>query len=196
MIGKLPQTTVRCSDFLDYPLKLRAYLVGTVIAVSTFFVPTAVIDRDLWMTNTTSQDLSDPSSTIYRYLPMPESSHMLLLHYYIEEQCDSERIASALVPHCTEIDLKVGMWDGVENYEIGDRSRLEYLIEEVLGEMVSQQILRYNEERDLWVLSLGDNRQNLPKIINWVAALGGQLPQHLLLEMSRDEIVRINKVNA
>jgi len=105
-------------------------------------------------------------------------------------------IASALVPHCTEIDLKVGMWDGVENYEIGDRSRLEYLIEEVLGEMVSQQILRYNEERDLWVLSLGDNRQNLPKIINWVAALGGQLPQHLLLEMSRDEIVRTNKANA
>ena len=105
-------------------------------------------------------------------------------------------IASALTPHCTEIDLKVGMWDGVENYEIGDRSRLEYLIEEVLGEMVSQQILRYNEERDLWVLSLGDNRQNLPKIINWVAALGGQLPQHLLLDMSRDEIVRTNKANA
>lgn len=105
-------------------------------------------------------------------------------------------IASALVPHCTEIDLKIGMWDGIENYEIGDRSRLEYLIEEVLGEMVSEQILRYNEERDLWVLSLGDNRQNLPKIINWVAALGGQLPQHLLLEMSRDEIVRTKKANA
>ena len=62
--------------------------------------------------------------------------------------------------------------------------------------MVAEQILRYNEERDLWVLSLGDNRQNLPKIINWVAALGGQLPQHLLPEMSRDDIVRINKVNA
>jgi hypothetical protein len=26
--------------------------------------------------------------------------------------------------------------------------------------------------------------------------LGGQLPQHLLLEMSRDEIVRTNKANA
>jgi len=92
MIGKLPQMTVRCSDFLDYPLKLRAYLVGTVIAVSTFFVPSAVIDRDLWMTNTTSQDLLDPSLTIYPYLPTLESNHMLLLHYYIEEQCDSEKL--------------------------------------------------------------------------------------------------------
>ena len=84
--------TVRCSDFLDYSLKLRAHFVGTVIAVSTFFVPTAVIDRDLWMTSTTSQDLSDPSSTIYPYLPTLESSHILLLHYCTEEQCDSEKL--------------------------------------------------------------------------------------------------------
>ena len=104
-------------------------------------------------------------------------------------------VLGALTPHCAQVDIKMGMWDGAP-YQIDDRSRLEYLIEEVLGEMVSQRILRYNEERDFWVLSVGDNRQNLPKIINWVAAVGGQIPDHLLLEMSRDEIVRLNRSNA
>lgn len=88
------------------------------------------------------------------------------------------------------------MWDGVEGYENDDRPRIEILVAEVLGEMVAEGILRYNEECDLWVLSVGANRQNLPKIINWVSAMGGQMPQHLLLEMSRDEIIRKKKVNA
>ena len=105
-------------------------------------------------------------------------------------------ITGAIMPHCSDVDTKVGMWDGIENYEMEDRCRLEVLIDEVLGEMVSQKILRYNENSDLWVLSLGVNRQNLPKIINWIAAVGGQMPHHLLLDMSSDEIVRTKKVNA
>ena len=105
-------------------------------------------------------------------------------------------ILACLTPHCAKIDLEVGTWDGVENYQIEDHSRLEVLVEEVLGEMVSIGILRYNEEQDLWVLSVGENRKNLPKIINWVSALGAQLPHHVLLDMSQDEITRTQKANA
>jgi hypothetical protein len=104
-------------------------------------------------------------------------------------------VLAALTPHCADIDLKVGLWDDKENYQ-SDRSRLEHLVGEVLGEMVGTGILRYNEEQDIWVLSVGENRKNLPKIINWVAATGAQLPHHVLLEMSQDEIIRARKANA
>ena len=104
-------------------------------------------------------------------------------------------VLAALTPHCADVDLKVGLWDDKENYE-SDRSRLEHLVGEVLGEMVGTGILRYNEEQDIWVLSVGENRKNLPKIINWVAATGAQLPHHVLLEMSQDEILRARKANA
>jgi hypothetical protein len=103
-------------------------------------------------------------------------------------------VLAALTPHCADVDLKVGLWDDKENYE-SDRSRLEHLVGEVLGEMVGTGILRYNEEQDIWVLSVGENRKNLPKIINWVAATGAQLPHHILLEMSQDEIIRAHKAN-
>ena len=104
-------------------------------------------------------------------------------------------VLAALTPHCADVDLKVGLWDDKENYQ-SDRSRLEHLVGEVLGEMVGTGILRYNEEQDIWVLSVGENRKNLPKIINWVAATGAQLPHHVLLEMSQDEIIRARKANA
>ena len=105
-------------------------------------------------------------------------------------------ILAALTPQCSDVDLRVGVWDSGGNYEIEDRTRAELLVEEVLGEMVGAGILRYNEGKDLWVLSVGDNRQNLPKIINWVSATGAQMPHHILLEMSQDEIIRTQKANA
>lgn len=97
-------------------------------------------------------------------------------------------VLTALTPHCPQIDLKTGAWDSIENCEIEDKTRLELLVEEVLGEMVSAGYLRYNEEQDLWVLSIGRNNRNLPTIINWVSATGAQLPQHVLLDMSAANI--------
>lgn len=105
-------------------------------------------------------------------------------------------VLAALTPHCADIDLKIGLWDELENCHIADRNRLEVLVEEVLGEMVGIGILRYNEEQDIWVLSVGENRKNLPKIINWVSATEAQLPHHVLLEMSQDEIIRTNAAHA
>lgn len=102
-------------------------------------------------------------------------------------------VLSALTPHCPQIDLKTGAWDSIENCEIEDKTRLELLVEEVLGEMVSAGYLRYNEEQDLWVLSIGRNNRNLPTIINWVSATGAQLPQHVLLDMSEANITQFDQ---
>lgn len=105
-------------------------------------------------------------------------------------------VLACIAPHCADVDTKIGLWDGLENYHVQDRNRLEILIEEVLGEMVSSGVLRYNNEQDLWVLSVGENHRNVPTIINWVSATGAQMPHHVILEMSQDEIIRSNKTHA
>lgn len=95
-------------------------------------------------------------------------------------------IAASLTPHCRQSDLKTGEWDPLDG-EWCDSTRLEKLIDEVLGELVSEQIVRYNEEQDLWVLTANQ----VSTIISWVASLGAKMPQHVLLELSRDQIQRI-----
>jgi len=98
---------------------------------------------------------------------------------------DSE-ITGSLIPHCTSSDLKVGGWDPFDE-EYCEGTRLEKLVYEVLGEFVSEGLVRYNDDLDLWVLTT----RNISKVISWVAALGGKMPQHLLMEMSREEISRL-----
>lgn len=116
----------------------------------------------------------------------------ILLHRGAVKFCE---IISSVSPHCSTMDLRVGAWDEIENCEIEDKTRLELIVEEVLGEMVSAGLLRYNEEQDFWVLSVGENSRNLPTIINWVSATGGQLPHHVLLDMSTNDLIRV-KSNA
>jgi hypothetical protein len=95
-------------------------------------------------------------------------------------------IAACLVSHCCQDDLKVGAWDSFDE-EYCDCTRLEKLIDDVLGEYVSEGILRYNEEREMWVLTGGQ----IPTVISWAAALGSKIPQHLSLELSRQQLNRI-----
>jgi hypothetical protein len=95
-------------------------------------------------------------------------------------------VIAAISPHCRMDDLKVGAWDPLEG-DYCEGTRLERLVDEVLGEFVSGGILRYNEDQELWVLTT----TNLPTIISWVAALGARMPQHLLSEMSREQIARL-----
>lgn len=94
----------------------------------------------------------------------------------------------AVTPHAPDVDLKVGGWDPVnEDWIEGDRTRLELLVDEVLGEMVAEGVLRYNEEGDKWVLTSAD----LPRVISWAAATGGRIPGHLLADLSRQEVARL-----
>lgn len=98
-----------------------------------------------------------------------------------------EEILASLTPHCNISDLKTGEWDPIDGEWIEERTRLEKLVDEVLGEFVAEGLLRYNESQDLWVLTAS----NISTIISWVAALGARMPQHLLMEMSREQICKI-----
>lgn len=97
----------------------------------------------------------------------------------------SEVLAS-LTPHCNMSDLKTGGWDPLDG-EWCEQTRLEKLVDEVLGEFTSEGLVRYNEEQDLWVLTA----RHISTVISWVAALGAKMPSHLLMEMSRDQLCRI-----
>lgn len=90
-------------------------------------------------------------------------------------------IVAALTPLCAHGELYRYWSDDLDEQD--DRTRLEWLIDEVLGEMTAQTILRYSIDADLWVLELGENQRHLPTIIKAVAGVDGSLPKHLLMEM-------------
>lgn len=99
-----------------------------------------------------------------------------------------EEVISCIAPHCSTLDLRVGGWDPIEeDWCDSESTRLEKLVDEVFGEMVSDGTLRYNESLDLWVLTAN----NLPLIISWVAALGARIPAHLLAELTKDQRSRL-----
>lgn len=99
----------------------------------------------------------------------------------------AHELATGLTPHCSSADLKVGGWDPFEEDYCDDRTRMEAIIDEALGEFVSDGLLRYNEEQDLWVLTANC----LPTVVSWVTSLGAKLPQHLSSELGRQQINRI-----
>ena len=82
---------------------------------------------------------------------------------------------------CSPEDLKIANWEDADEEE--QRSWAEVCVEEVLGEMLANGTCRYNEESDLWVLAVGENKQNVPKVIAAVATLNAQMPKHFLLDM-------------
>ena len=90
-------------------------------------------------------------------------------------------IVAAVTPLCAHSELYSGWSDDLD--ESDDRTRLEWLVDEVLGEMTAQGLLRYSTKADLWVLELGENQRHLPTIIKAVAGIDGSLPKHLLMEM-------------
>ena len=99
-------------------------------------------------------------------------------------------VVAAISAVCSVEDLKTGAWDALEG-DYSDRSRVEILVDEVMGEMISSGLCRYNEDQDIWVLSMGRNRINVHKVINVVTALDAALPHHLLADMSMDEKNRL-----
>ena len=86
-------------------------------------------------------------------------------------------VVSSISPHCPLDDLRIE-----DDYE---KSTLELIVEEVLGEMVAGRILRYNEDKDLWVIDPGSNNQNVPTVISCAATTGAQIPHHFTLEIGK-----------
>ena len=94
----------------------------------------------------------------------------------------SEVVALASVL-CSPEDLKVANWEDADEEE--DRTWAEVCAEEALGDMLAKGLCRYNHEQDLWVLDVGENDRNVPKVISVVASLDAEMPKHFLLDMSR-----------
>ena len=95
-------------------------------------------------------------------------------------------IIATISQHCPQCDLKVGGWDSADE-EYCDGTRLEKIVDQVLGVMVAEKFLRYNEEQELWVLT----SDNLGHIISWVTALGTAMPPHLLADLDREQMLKL-----
>ena len=79
---------------------------------------------------------------------------------------------------CHEDDRLIGTWDRfLQDY--ADAPMVEKIAGEVLGEMTSSGLLRYNEEKEIWVLT----GNQLSEVINWTQACGGRLPMHLVVTL-------------
>lgn len=87
-------------------------------------------------------------------------------------------VLMAISPHCSTLDLKCGAWGEYED-SYPDMNKLEIVVLEVLGEMVSARLVYFNEKKDLWVLTSGNNGINITTIVSWVSTLGGQMPSDL-----------------
>ena len=90
-------------------------------------------------------------------------------------------LVGAITPLCAHSELYSGWSDDLDPSD--NRTRLEWLTGEVLGEMTSEGILRYSMQADLWVLTAGVNQRHLPTIIKATAGVDGSLPKHLIAEL-------------
>ena len=90
----------------------------------------------------------------------------------------SEEAVGAITPLCAHSELYSGWSDELDIDD--DRTRLEALVEEVLGDMTAEGLLDYDPEEDLWVLNSSD--RHLPTVIKAVAGINGSLPAHYILE--------------
>ena len=87
-------------------------------------------------------------------------------------------VVGSITPRCAHTELYSG-WSvdlDCEDY----RTRLEWLVDEVLGDMTATGIIYYDEEDDLWVLSADD--KHLTRIVKAVSGIDGSLPQQYILE--------------
>jgi hypothetical protein len=95
----------------------------------------------------------------------------------------AHEVVGALTPICAHAELYTGWSAGLDDND--DRTRLEWLVDEVLGDMTAKGLLRYSSRADLWVLEPGENKRHLPTIIKAVAGIDGSLPKHLIMELER-----------
>ena len=89
-------------------------------------------------------------------------------------------ICAALVPHCTDLDIKTGA-DSLLTGDWLETTRMEEYIDYVLGEMVAADLLRYNEKEEFWVAK----ESSMVKWVSYACELNGQLPKHLAKTVSQ-----------
>lgn len=88
----------------------------------------------------------------------------------------ASELYAALVPHCPAADLKTGAWSALAGDYI-ESTRMELIVDEVLGEFVANKLLRYNEKENMWV---ADEKHGLAFWVTKIAELNANPPLHLL----------------
>ena len=87
-------------------------------------------------------------------------------------------VVGAITPICAHSELYSGWSEYLDNED--DRTRLEWLVDEVLGDWTASGLLRYSTKGDLWCLN--SSNKHLPEVIKAVAGVNGSLPAHYILE--------------
>ena len=90
----------------------------------------------------------------------------------------TSEVVGAITPLCGHGELYSGWSEDLDIED--DRTRLEWLAQEVLGDMTAEGLLRYSTKGDLWVLNSSD--KHLPTVIKAVAGINGSLPTHYIFE--------------
>ena len=87
-------------------------------------------------------------------------------------------VVGSVTPLCGHSELYSGFSDDLDPED--NRTRLEWLVDEVLGDWTACGLLRYSTKGDLWVLN--SSNKHLPEVIKAVAGVNGSLPAHYIME--------------
>tara|TARA_B100002051_G_scaffold226324_1_gene222017 strand:- start:23 stop:478 length:456 start_codon:yes stop_codon:yes gene_type:complete len=90
--------------------------------------------------------------------------------------CRPSEVEAAIAQVCSVEELKTEVYDDGDE----EMTRVEYLVGQVMAEFIAEGLCRYNDEKDLWVLTARD----VTKLINVATAVDGQLPKHVLQEVA------------
>ena len=90
--------------------------------------------------------------------------------------CRPSEVEAAIAQVCSVEELKTELYDDGDE----ELTRVEYLVGQVMAEFIAEGLCRYNDEKDIWVLTAKD----VTKLINVAAAIDGQLPKHVLQEVA------------
>lgn len=93
--------------------------------------------------------------------------------------CRPSEVEAAIAQTCSVEDLKTDLYDDGDE----ELTRVEYLVGQVMAEFIAEGLCRYNQEKDMWVLTAN----NVTKLINVATAVDGQLPRHVLQEFASKE---------
>ena len=91
-------------------------------------------------------------------------------------------VIGSVTPLCGHSELYSGFSDDLDPDD--DRTRLEWLVDEVLGDWTASGLLRYSTKADLWVLN--SSNKHLPQVINAVSGTNGSLPAHYIMEREQN----------
>lgn len=90
-----------------------------------------------------------------------------------------DEVLACLAPLVPTDDLRCGVFDSLLGYEREDRNLLELRLDAALADEVEAKRLRYNSQKDLYVLT-GDEGKRAA--ISCACSMNSQLPFHLLDE--------------